>query len=58
MDYLIGGHITLGHMYKRMLEHDLTRTNVAKPLWIMTCLVTNFDQTTTCFMDETFKSNL
>lgn len=35
MDGLIGGHITLDHMYERMQEHDPARTNVVWPLWIV-----------------------
>lgn len=45
MDDLIGGHITLDHMYERMQEHDPARTNVAWPLWIVTCLITSLDVT-------------
>lgn len=33
MDDLIGGHITLNHMYGRMQEHDLSRTSVG---WLWT----------------------
>lgn len=32
MNDLIGGHITLDHMYERMKEHDPTRTKVAGPI--------------------------
>lgn len=48
MDDLIGGHITLDHMYGRMQEHDPTRTNVVWPLWIVNSLITGLDVTLTC----------
>lgn len=41
MDGLIGGHITLDHMYGRMQEHDLARTNWVWSLWIVNCLVSS-----------------
>lgn len=54
MDNLIGGHITLDHMYGRMQEHDPARTNVVWPLWIVNCLVTSLAVMLTCCRDQWF----
>lgn len=54
MDDLIGGHITLDHMYGRMQEHDPARTNVVWPLLIVNCLVTSLNVTLTCYRDQRF----
>ncbi len=54
MGDLIGGHITLDHMYRRMQEHDPARTNVVWPLWIVNCLITSLDVTLTCYRDQRF----
>lgn len=54
MDGLIGGHITLDHMYERMQEHDPARTNVVWPLWVVNCSVTSLDVTLTCCKDQRF----
>ncbi len=44
---LIIGHITLDHMYERMQEHDLARTNVVWSLWIVNCVAKSLDVTET-----------
>lgn len=52
MGDLIGGHITLDHMYRRMQEHDPARANVVWPLLIVNCLITSL--TLTCYRDQRF----
>lgn len=51
---LMGGHITLDHMYDGMQEHDPGRTNVVCYLWIANCSVTSLHVTLARWGEQRF----